>query len=270
MNQRVKPAARRRPRARAARHPALVLTALRLFPSTHSLRPAALQRGWMHDTTDRFAYRCLPMILANQAGWVVASGQRVVATWTGGPSLESLVVAAPDGGDPPAASQFGHGILTWDIPFLFRTPRGYNLLVRGPANWWKDGAVALEGLVETDWAVATFTMNWKLTRPGTVCFEPDDPVCMIVPQRRGELEAFRPRVAPIGTKPELARQYRAWARARDRAIAALENPRRPADAPAVWQLHYLRGTSPAGAQAPEHQTKLGLAGFDSTSAPRAR
>src|SRR3712207_8402233 len=35
----------------------------------------------------------------------------------------------------PARSHFGSGILTWNLPFLFRTPPGYNLHVRGPANW---------------------------------------------------------------------------------------------------------------------------------------
>ena len=58
--------------------------------------------------------------------------------------------------------------------------------------------MALEGLVETDWAVATFTMNWKLTVPRRLIrFEPDDPICMLVPQRRGELESFEPTVAEL-------------------------------------------------------------------------
>jgi hypothetical protein len=41
---------------------------------------------------------------------------------------------------PSAISHFGSGILTWNVPYLFRTPPGYNLLVRGPANWPKDAA----------------------------------------------------------------------------------------------------------------------------------
>ena len=36
------------------------------------------------------------------------------------------------------ASHFGSGILTWHLPLLFRTPPGYDLLVRGPANHPKD------------------------------------------------------------------------------------------------------------------------------------
>ena len=161
-----------------------------------------------------------------------------------------------------ASSQFGYGILTWEIPFLFRTPPGYNLLARGPANWWKEGAVALEGLVETDWAVATFTMNWKLTTPRRrVRFEPDDPVCMLVPQQRGELESFEPCVADLKNRPEMEAQYRAWEKARDEALVKLADPARPAGLRTEWELDYRRGTSPGGAAAREHQTSLQLREF---------
>ena len=120
--------------------------------------------------------------------------------------------------DPLVGTMFGYGVLTWTIPYLFRTDPGWNLLARGPANLPQDGVSALEGLVETDWATATFTMNWKMTRPGLpVRFEAGEPFCQIVPQRRHELEAFRPQkasltdeqraraaVPPVGAKPRRA------------------------------------------------------------------
>jgi hypothetical protein len=66
----------------------------------------------------------------------------------------------------------------------------------------------IEGLVEADWAVATFAMHWKLTRVGhPVTFEAGEPFCMIVPQGRGELETLRPVIRPIEDDPELLRQY---------------------------------------------------------------
>ena len=111
-------------------------------------------------------------------------------------------------------SHFGSGSLTFHIPYLFRTPPGWNLLARGPSNWPRDGVIALEGLVETDWAVATFTMNWKLTaidRP--VTFEAGEPFCMLVPQRRGDLERFAPRVDDFAADPEISHGFAAWRRA---------------------------------------------------------
>ena len=46
-------------------------------------------------------------------------------------------------------SHFGEAVLTFSLPYLFRTPRGVNLWVKGPSNWIKDGIQPLEGIVET-------------------------------------------------------------------------------------------------------------------------
>ena len=137
-------------------------------------------------------------------------------TWNGGNNKSDIEIESLDGKEINfASSHFGSGILTWNLPFLFRTPPGYNLQVRGPANWPKDGAYALEGIVETDWLESTFTMNWKLTRADLpVVFEADEPICMIVPQRRGELEAFEPEIREIGEQPELAGAFQRWAESR--------------------------------------------------------
>jgi hypothetical protein len=57
-------------------------------------------------------------------------------------------------------SQFGSGIVTFSPPWLFRTPPGWDLYVKGPSNRWKVNCVPLEGIVETWWLNYTFTLNW--------------------------------------------------------------------------------------------------------------
>ena len=121
-------------------------------------------------------------------------------------------------------SHFGHGILTWSLPYLFRTSPGFNLLVRGPANRPKDGASPLEGIVETDWSPATFTVNWMLTRPHLpVHFSRSEPIAMVVPCRRGELEAFEPaRIRMGGGEREDMALYGRWRRERETFLRGLE------------------------------------------------
>lgn len=145
----------------------LELVAIRLSAGM-PIRPALVDRPWMETPAGRFAKRCLPLMIANQAGWELLNPSGFTAAWQGGDELAAVTIW-PDAGMPAfcVTSHFGSGILTWHVPYLFRTPRGYNLLVRGPANRPKDGISALEGIVETDWTAATFTMNWKFTRPGT-------------------------------------------------------------------------------------------------------
>jgi hypothetical protein len=223
---------------------------------------ATASRDWMEATPNRFANRCLPLRIANQAGWFVLNSHPLRVTWTGGNERSDLEIESlGEEANYPVSSHFGSGILTFNLPFLFRTLSGYNLQVRGPANWPKDGAYPLEGIVETDWAVSTFTMNWKLTRAELpVVFEEGEPICMIVPQRRGELETFRPEIRELDEELETAGAYRQWAASRakfnqDLKVAGSEAVKRG------WQKDYVRGTTLGGLRAEEHQTKLKLKGF---------
>jgi hypothetical protein len=122
----------------------------------------------------------------------------------------------------------------------------------------------LEGLVETDWATSTFTMNWKLTRPGSVRFEAGEVFCMLVPQRRHELESFEPVIAELAENPEANEGYQSWANLRDQlgilhwlsrfgTVEGLEQ--------AEWQKHYFKGLTADGLEAPEHQTTRRLREF---------
>lgn len=249
----------------------LSLIAYRTNPSYAQQMPIVPASSSRVDERDhpQVRHRCLPLKIASQAGWFVLNNRSFHATWDGSAAIRSSVEIVPlDEGDDHimADNQFGHGILTFSIPYLFRTPPGYNLLVRGPANWPKDGVSPLEGVVETDWTVASFTMNWKLTRPNhPVLFEEGEPICMIVPQKRGELESFGPEVRPLEADLELAYDYWKWAESRWSFLAdgsrreASGEPRRKGDS---WQKHYVRGTSPTGVFSEEHQTKLRLGRFE--------
>jgi hypothetical protein len=223
----------------------------------------------MNETHERWANRCLPLLVANEHGWVVLNPYSFVATWTGGDGRSSLTIEFGAGDLPPQPrpeSHFGYGIVTWTIPFLFKTPPGYNLLVRGPANWPKDGAHALEGLVETDWSLATFTMNWKITRPHhAVAFELDEPFCMLVPQRRGELRAFRPRIRDLSAEPEIKEAVDRYAESRDQLSVGkflAEHSLEFESQTLAWEQQYFRGLGPDGTPAAEHEIHLRLPDFE--------
>jgi len=158
-------------------------------------------------------------------------------------------------------SHFGSGILTWHIPFLFRTSAGLNVLVRGPVNTPKDGIAGLEGIVETDWTAATFTMNWMFTRPSHVVrFEAAEPIAMLVPVRRGELEIFRPVLKEPAADPPAFADFQKFAASRQEFLRALNVPGSEAQR-AGWQRDYMLGRNPDGSAAPEHQKRLVLSPF---------
>jgi Family of unknown function (DUF6065) len=223
--------------------------------------PAAASREWM-TATRGFAQRCLPLLMANQAGWFILNSHTVRITWNGLEDRSGIKVEHLSGVCPyPVSSHFGFGIATWVVPYLFRTSPGFNILARGPANWPKDGIYPLEGIVETDWSVATFTMNWRMSRQDCpITFEAGEPICMLVPQRRSDLETFRPSLRELVEDPALARSHRLWAEDRRRFLSDLAKPGSEA-AQEGWQKLYFRGETTEGARSPEHQTKLHLQEF---------
>ncbi|BBZ42791.1 DUF6065 family protein [Mycobacterium parmense] len=232
------------------------------------ITPAPSDRAWMSKMSELrtgWPNRCLPMLIANQSGWVLRNRCAFTATWIGQEDGVDVLIA-PDKRDTDhflPVSHFGNGILSFHLPILFRTPPGYNLLVRGPANSPKDAVCPLEGVVETDWASASFSMSWKLTRKMMpVRFEVDEPICMIVPQRRGELEEFAPELRRVESDEDLERKHRAFLRPRDvegqlRAVAAVA-----AGEQVEWQGDYLRGRHIDGeVGTPDHQTRRHLHPF---------
>jgi hypothetical protein len=227
------------------------------------LEPAERTRDWIHDGRSDARW-CLPLLMANQAGWVLLNPIGVSVTWDGGEGTDALTVvsdAPRPAGVAPVVSLFGHGIVSWQIPYLFRTPEGFDLLARGPANSPKDGVSPLEGLIETDWAVMPFTMNWKLTRPGTARWEAGEPFCMLVPQRRADLTAFQPEFRILRSAPVLAahteRALRERHRLRQRNVVrglGFDS----ADDMRDLERQYFRGRYPDGTPAPTHRAQIRL------------
>src|SRR5215468_1250702 len=74
------------------------------------LRTAPHDRDWMNAWHDKAPYRCLPLVIANQAGWLIHNSTPFTATWNGGHSQESLRLDFGTGpAAPPAQAGFGFG-----------------------------------------------------------------------------------------------------------------------------------------------------------------
>ncbi len=226
------------------------------------LEPAPADRDWMDQSHQRFAYRCLPLVIANQAGWVIRNPIDFSLRWNGGNQLDDLKLKFPRGSqESRIRSHFGHGIVTFSVPYLFRTPPGINLWVKGPANWIKDAIQPLEGVVETDWSDATFTMNWKATRKNhTIHFERGEPICMIVPVPRGLAEGLEPIREPLHADKDQLERYEHWRESRRVFNEGLQR-QDPAIVERGWQRDYMLGTSPDGESFAGHQTKLRIRPF---------
>lgn len=219
------------------------------------VRQGIREREWMEQTPDKYAYRCLPLIIANQNGYEVCTKKPIKIIWNGGNKIGDLHVET----DRPdiVKSHFGSGIVTFHTNLLVRTPKGVNTYVTGSPNHPKRGITPLSGIVETDWNPATFTMNWKVTEPFfEITFEPWEPFCFFFPIERGYVEDFATTIKALDDNKEEHDAWKEWATSR-REFKEKEKDRGPNDP--TWQKHYFQGVHLDGSK-PEvdHQTKIKL------------
>jgi hypothetical protein len=221
--------------------------------------PAAAKRAWIEATPNRFGRRCLPLTIANHAGWAIRVPFGVRARWNGEDALGNVEIEVLDPTHPArtwVADHFGAGIVTFSIPYVFRTPPGVQLLVRGAPNFWVDGAHALEGLVETEWASASFTMNWRMIAVNRwETRRAGDPICFLQPVSVALLETAEPQLVMMSDAPAVQAGFRAWADSREAFNA---DPQR---GPRAWQRHYYLGKEVTGERAADHHTRLAIARF---------
>ena len=234
-------------------------TAFRLYDDPPDLVPAQASRPWMDATSQRFAYRCTPLSVANATGWELLCTVGFTAKWTGGRRTEDLVVTAELPADQAkvdrlAKSHFGEGILTFHAGYVFRTSPGWALWVRGSPNHPAINLHPLEGIVETDWLPYSFTMNWRFSAPGSVRFRAGDRFCFLTPVPHAALGRIQPVIRDLDDDPELASSHRAWAAERKSFSEALQ-ARDPETVQKGWQRYYLNGAGPDGSAAEFHLTK---------------
>jgi Family of unknown function (DUF6065) len=215
------------------------------------------ERTWMSNTPQRYAYRCLPLTIANQTGWWILNPVGFTAVWRGAThpgSIDFRFDANPEVWSAWINSQFGEGIITWNTPFLFRTkPKGSRLMVCGPINHFKANAHPLTALIETDWMSMSFTMNYKMMIPNfPVRFELGEPLFQAIPlvsNACADLENAQVTFQRLIDDPELFRAYQEWDQGRRQFH---EMKARGEVKPDGWQRDYFQGRDAIGRTAETH------------------
>lgn len=148
------------------------------------------KRDWFID----HAYYCLPLTFGNQHGFVYLASYDFSVLWDG--SNEPSGVKVFNDGEQPhyqkISSHFGMGTVTVDTPCAIRTPKGVNLLVMNPPNYYIDGIIHMSACVETDNLRRNFTFNLKITRPNyLIKITKGTPIGYFLPYPRYFIDDFK-------------------------------------------------------------------------------
>ncbi len=224
---------------------------------------ADFRRDWMEASPSKFAYRCLPLTMANQTGWWIRNPVGFWAIWTGRPEPGSISFKFDAAGEVWKNwinSQFGLGVITWNTPFLFRTkPAGSRLLIMGPANHFKSNLHPLTAIIESDWISMSFTMNWRVMTPNQpVRFDMGEPLFQVIPMASNiclDLERSKVTFQRLTDDPEVLASYMKWSEDRQKFHQQKAAGQVRQD---DWQKDYFQGKDAQGNPvAPNsHMTKI--------------
>jgi hypothetical protein len=148
------------------------------------------KRDWFHP----HFYKCLPLTIGNQYGFIITAEFDFGFEWNGGPLQEDVIIYLKEDVEnkfPLVASHFGSGIVTLELPFSLRTPPGVNLMTINPPNYPIPNVTVMTGVVEADNLRKDFTLNLKIQAPSVQTFiEKGMPIAGILPIPRGFVEKF--------------------------------------------------------------------------------
>jgi hypothetical protein len=216
----------------------VILEAYAVSESPQPLVPAPSTREWMESFAGRHPHRCLPLAIANSYGWQLLLPKDVSAEWNGGSGLDAVTVRCQN--RYQAVSNFGSGVLTFDVGYIFRTPPDHHLLVTGPSNFFKTGVAPMTAVVETDWLPYTFTFNYRFTEPCTVNWLAGEPYAQICVVPAGIQETVQPIIRNLGDNAQLAADHEAW-RTRRSSFRERQASGNPEAIKQVWDKDYFLG-----------------------------
>ena len=231
----------------------------KLFP----LEQASPKREWMdkyNNINNGYAYRCLPLTMANQSGWLMRCPVNFSATYVQDDVYQpSVEISFEDDNEARVYkkyihSLFGNGVVTIALPYLIKTPSPWCVWARGYPNYYKENISFLEGIVETYWLNFSFTYNIRITEMNKkVSFSKGEPMMFMSLINLESLNNSNINIKSIETQPDVKKEHDDWLY---RRLQFNNDKNRPTNS---WQKNYTKGPL---AQGIGHYTSIKLSCSD--------
>jgi hypothetical protein len=171
--------------------------------------PGKNKRDWIDKAESSF-YKDLSITMANQSGWEFRAPGDFTIEWNGGEASTDLLVHSDVKDAHLFYTGMGHGVCSIRAGYVVETPEDYAILVTGAPNFFKDGAVQMTSVIESNWAHMTFFLNWKLTYPGKVTFKKGEPLGFVTVIPHRQLDNFELKIDTIMSNEDLYNKHLMW------------------------------------------------------------
>jgi hypothetical protein len=207
------------------------------------------------DWFNQHFYKCLPLKIGNQYGFIIKSEFDFSFLWDGGESPDSVKLYFYKDQEelskkhPRIETHFGSGIITINPPFCLRTPPGVNLMTINPPNYIVPNITVMTGVVETDNIRRNFTFNLKIQIPNIMVNVPSGtPLAGFIPIPRYYADSFKLKYAEeIFSEEIINEETEAEENAGNHRLYVEKNNKQNAS------KHYLLGQDVYGNKFKDHQ-----------------
>ncbi len=206
------------------------------------------------DWFDPNFYYCLPLNIGNQYGFAIRSMSDVELFWGGRKDADSLIIKinGEKSNHQFYGNDFGHGILTVQNSFHFKTPPGINLMTIQPPNFFIPGLSAMTGVIETDNIRRDFTFNIKITEKNKpIKIKKGDMIAAFIPIPRNFVENFT-----LESVFDVFPKELHDSEMHEGQMLGLERTGPDKDLPRLSGRRYFKGIHTDGTEYKNHQKKL--------------
>jgi hypothetical protein len=202
----------------------MFLNLYQISPTPLKVVPAQRRRPWMNENPH--VYKCGPVTNCNSFGWDIMTVERHVVEWNGQPLNKDMVILEGS----TAHSNFGHGVLTFNVGYTWHTPEGWSLYVTSVPNSYSPDFWTIDAVIETDVLKYPFFASVTFNKSGYYVIEENTPICRVFPIRLPEVIDCEPKIM---AEPQEFREYRDW-----QTSLREQNKHQPKHLKEKWQKFY--------------------------------
>lgn len=149
-----------------------------------------LSRDWLDETSDRHAYHCFPMTIANRVGWGISYPEDISFIWDGESDTLASHVTILKGNDF-ANSNRSNATISFNTGYKFKTDKNISLMTMPVPNQFIRGAQCISTIISTSVMPGSLDIVWRILEPNIeITIPAGTPVGAIVPISLTDLQNY--------------------------------------------------------------------------------
>ena len=140
------------------------IKAYKIGPISANIEQLSVRRDWMDETSDKHAYRCFPVSLANTVGWGLSYPEDIAVVWDGirGNDPGHIKVLS---GSQYVTGDNGQGTIRINTNIYFETDENTSIMMYQPPNMFVENGQAITSIVSSSWYNNPVPVVWRIDRP---------------------------------------------------------------------------------------------------------